>query len=271
LPWDCIESGISSKFIKDQTACSIKEEITSICDNNCTHNCGVCTKECRVVKNIIQGEKLLPDAADAGKTDGVVAQAAPSDPGVHRILFSFSKNGSAVFSGHLSLIEIFCMSFMRADIPVAYSQGFNPLPKLEFSSPVSIGIFAENEIAAVEITGYFSAEKFRNDLNRKLPDGIRIKEAQNFYIGSGEKKHSVASLLWGYVYAGDTGSAAQDAANNIDYVKFSDEKKYRLSRTGDNGSLYGLRRLQALAKYPDAKDIEKGESYFTVYQSLYPL
>jgi radical SAM-linked protein len=244
----------------------------------CTHNCGICDTNCRVVKNIIQTEPETLTVAKAAENaqlpDLPENKKNQADTDVWRILFSFSKKDGAVFHGHLSLIEIFCMAFMRADIPVTFTNGFNPLPKLEFCSPISLGIFAEGEIAAVETTGYFSAEKFKDDLNTKLPPGIRVVEAQSYLIPKGTKKYSVSSLLWGYAYAASVRPETEPESHcdpvNADFVKALDEKKYRLSRTGEDGSVYGLQRLAALAKYPNGKDTEKGESYFTVYRKLYP-
>ncbi|MDR0877723.1 MAG: TIGR03936 family radical SAM-associated protein [Treponema sp.] len=286
VPWECIKSGVSPNFIRGQAACSINREITSTCDKNCTHNCGICTEKCEIVKNTIHIEPecaaelpLPPEERNAGE----IKTNTTGDPPVWKILFSFGKSGSAVFHGHLSLIEIFSMAFMRSNIPVQFTKGFNPLPKLEFSSPVSIGIFTEGEIAAIETVGYFPPEKFIHDLNARLPQGIEVKEAQGYVIPTGEKKHSLASLLWGYAYAADQTPPEGGLhvslgylSQNVDFIKASDEKKYRLSRKSGEASPYGLRRLSVLAKYPEKMSgtfftaQEKGESYFTVYRNLYP-
>jgi hypothetical protein len=182
-----------------------------------------------------------------------------------RILFTFAKKGSAVFHSHLALMEIFSMTFLRAGIPVLYSQGFNPLPKLEIAAPLSIGIEADAEIAAIDTRTFLSAQDFQKALHSTLPDGICIREAMHISIPFGVKKHSLSSLLWGYTYKN------QDCSNTcpqLDQVRREDEKKYRLSRLGSDGSLYGLNRHSVLAK--SLEDPHKPESYFTVYTALYP-
>jgi radical SAM-linked protein len=149
------------------------------------------------------------------------------------------------------------MAFIRANIPVFYSQGFNPLPKMEIASPLSLGIKASGEIALIETDGYFSAEAFRNSLNDFLPDGYMVTEAMNVFIPVGHKKHSLSSLLWGYVYAGREGEPEMVAAKA--------EKSYRASRVAESGSNYSLERLSVLAKSQSGSD-----SYFIVYRALYP-
>ena len=145
------------------------------------------------------------------------------------------------------------MTFIRAGIPVHYSQGFNPLPRLEIASPLSIGVKACGEIALIETEGFFEAEKFKKLFNDFLPDGFEVIEAMNIYIPHGSKKHSVSSLLWGYSYTGVDGKT--------ELVPAKDEKIYR------GGNVYGLERLAILAK---TNNPEQGESYFKVYRQLYP-
>ena len=154
-----------------------------------------------------------------------------------------------------------------------YSQGFNPLPRLDIASPLSLGISAGGEIAAIDTEGYFDAETFMQSLNACLPEGLAVTRAMNVLIPFGHKKHSVSSLLWGYSYA--------SGGEKPDLVKACEEKPYRAQRSGgtEAGSVYGLERLAVLACPPatDAKlataaeGAEVGGSYFDVYRELYPL
>jgi hypothetical protein len=177
--------------------------------------------------------------------------------GVHRLLFSYAKTGTGIFYSHLSLIEIFAMAMMRAGLPVAYSEGFNPLPRLEIASPLSIGIEGHGEIGAVETAEPIGAEEFVGKLNKALPEGVKLLEGLELYIPRGQKKHSLSSLLWGFVYANGEGS---------DIVPREEEKNYRLKRTGA-GPVYGLRRLKLLAQKPGAEG--EGRSYFELFRELY--
>jgi len=248
-PWSCIESGIPPHYFESEFEKSRTGEITLPCMNNCNRPCGICSKNTKVVQNSIHPK--------VNSNKKIEKKAPVTDPDTHRIIFSFSKQGSAVFHPHLGLLEIFSMAFIRAGLPILYTQGFNPLPRLEIASPLSLGLAARGEIAAIDTESRFDAERFKTQLNAFLPEGIEVIQAMNVFIPSGEKKRSLASLLWGYVYPGGDGKPETVEAKN--------EKAYRQSRIGVTGNLYNLERLSVLAR----GDAPVGESYFEVYRGLY--
>jgi len=255
LPWASICSGLSEKFYQQELEKSNNGELTYQCIKKC-NNCGICEKPSQIVQNSIQfkenSRNKMPEIPAISKTD----------PDTYRIIFSFSKQGTAVFHPHLGLLEIFYMTFLRADIPIIYTKGFNPLPKLEIASPLSLGIRAGGEVASIDTAGYFSAEQFKKSLSEFFPEGLQVVESMNVFIPSGGKKHSLSSLLWGYVYTG------KDSEKEI--VEAKEEKSYREARIGSAGSIYNLERLSLLASINGTKDESSGGSYFEVYRSLYP-
>ena len=251
LPWSFVDSGIGEKHLVKELEKSKAGEITLSCIKNCTKSCEICGLGSKIVKNIIQYKH--DSEAGCHNDLSIMNPNTPAPAPTYRIIFSFSKKGSAVFHSHLGLIEIFSMSFLRANIQVKYTQGFNPLPRLDIASPLSVGIIAGGEIASIDTEFFFEAEQFRTNLNEFLPEGIEIIEAMNIHIKPGVKKHSVSSLLWGFVYKGQNGQE--------EIVDAKNEKSYRLSRKGSDGSNYDLERISVLAR--------KEESYFDVYRELY--
>ena len=255
LPWADVCSGYDEGYFESELNKSHSGEITSPCIQNCT-SCGICDSSLNLVENTIHNEVI----SQAEEPEIVVIKP---DPDTHRIIFSFSKQGSAVFQAHLGLLEIFAMAFVRAGLPVLYSQGFNPLPRLDIASPLSLGISAKGEIAGVDTEDFIDAGYFKTTLNRFLPEGLELIDAMNVYIPSGGKKYSVSSLLWGYSYLGKDGT--------IDLVKADEEKAYRLSRLGMDASVYGLERISVLARPTKENSGEScGVSYFDVFRMLYP-
>ena len=126
-----------------------------------------------------------------------------------------------------------------------------------------MGICADGEIATIDTDVFYNAEKFKKELNLYLPKGLRVEESINVLIPSGAKKYSVTALLWGYRYTGNDG--------NTDLVQAKEEKAYRLSRTGENGTIYDLKRHSVLARNisGDSDNIPY-ISYFDLYRELYP-
>jgi len=260
--WMSIDSCVTEKFLKDESEKSNNFIRTVSCKEKC-NSCGAC-------KNIIYPQKLPQKHENREITVNHninTVNKSKNDPPIYRVLFNFSKIDSIVFHGHLSLIEIFSMSFKRAGIPVNYTQGFNPIIKMEFASPLSTGINANCEFASVDFYENTDTDSFINKLNQSFPKGINIKEARCFYIKSGEKKQSLSSLLWGYEYIGSN-------ENIIDYVNCKDEKVYRKNRLEtDCKTVFELKRNKVLAKNitTDNKSDKTSEyiSYFDAYSFLY--
>ncbi|GHV82036.1 B12-binding protein [Spirochaetia bacterium] len=284
LPWSVIDSGTAQSFLLAESQKSDARTATDPCASACDHRCGICPKLCRLAENItpmvpshsmdavhptsnqtrLGDEPPADNATTANGSEPLqssLTDECPKDPTTFRILFSFAKTGSAVWLPHLALIEVFSMASLRSGIPVLFTQGFNPLPKIDFAAPLSIGINAGGEIATADFGSFFSAGDFITRLNPQLPDGLVIQEAINITIPPGTKKHSTAALLWGFTYQGGPLSSSES-----DIVKAAEEKQYRQNRISAGESLVDLHRTSALAKYPgDANP----ESYFTVYRKLY--
>jgi radical SAM-linked protein len=71
---------------------------------------------------------------------------------VQRLRFSFSKFGAARYIGHLDLARALERSLRRANMPVAYSQGFNPRPKMQFAAALPLGYSSDYELADIWLT-----------------------------------------------------------------------------------------------------------------------
>lgn len=86
----------------------------------------------------------------------------------------FIKKDEMRFISHLDLNRTFARAFRRAELPIAYSEGFNPRPKLVFGLNLSIGTESECEILDTQFTNEVSFEEILNLLNNNLPKGLRV-------------------------------------------------------------------------------------------------
>ena len=75
----------------------------------------------------------------------------------------FSKTGYIRYTSHLDLLRLFKRAFRRAGIPVAYSHGFNPHPKMSFAQPLSLGYAAEEELLEFETEDPFDMSSAVSD------------------------------------------------------------------------------------------------------------
>lgn len=100
-----------------------------------------------------------------------------SQPIVQRLRCRYEKIGNARFFAHLELASLFFRAARRANLPVAYSKGFNPKPKFSFGPPTQLGLESECELVDIALTRGMSAAEFIESFNAALPVGLKIKEA----------------------------------------------------------------------------------------------
>lgn len=87
----------------------------------------------------------------------------------------FSKTGPLVYISHLDLTHTFVRAMNRARLPLRYSSGFNPHPKLVFALPLSVGMAGENELCDMGLAVDLSAEEFFERLRAELPPHLVLK------------------------------------------------------------------------------------------------
>lgn len=92
----------------------------------------------------------------------------------YRIIFS--KKGCLSFISHLDFNHSFIRILKRAGLPLRYSEGFNPRPKIVFGLPLSVGMEGENEIVDIGLTEELTCEEVKKRLSNAVPDEMVIKE-----------------------------------------------------------------------------------------------
>ena len=93
---------------------------------------------------------------------------------VLRYRLRFSKRAKLRFISHRDLMLVFERALRRAGLTVAYSQGFNPHPKLTFAHALALGVESHDEIIDIELSDDPSPDEFRSRLNEQMPEGAEI-------------------------------------------------------------------------------------------------
>lgn len=88
----------------------------------------------------------------------------------------FEKTGKLKFISHLDLMRTLHNALRRADLPVEYSEGFNPHMKISFALPLSIGTESTSEFLDIHFRTYVRENEVKDKLDHALPDEISIKE-----------------------------------------------------------------------------------------------
>ncbi|WP_432664239.1 TIGR03936 family radical SAM-associated protein [Wukongibacter baidiensis] len=108
-----------------------------------------------------------------------------------KMLVKFTKQDRMKFLSHLELIKLVERAFRRASVPLKFSQGFNPHPKIAFAAPLAVGVSSEGEYLTVELDEKLDTKEFVDNLNNVLPEGIKFLKAK--YIDN--KSKSLMSIV----------------------------------------------------------------------------
>lgn len=93
-----------------------------------------------------------------------------------KLRMRFSKTGRAAYISHLDLVQTIQRAFFRAELPLKYSEGFNPRPQLSALLPLSVGTESVCELMDFQVTKEVDITTISHRLSATLPEGIRIME-----------------------------------------------------------------------------------------------
>ncbi len=95
-----------------------------------------------------------------------------------RVRIRFSKSGELRFIGHHDLVRALERLFRRAQLPLAFSQGFHPKPKMSFPLALALGIEGREEVLELELAEALSGEEILARLARHSLPGLRFLSAE---------------------------------------------------------------------------------------------
>lgn len=92
-----------------------------------------------------------------------------------RVWIKFAKESPMRFLSHLDLMRVWQRAIRRAGLPVAYSAGFNPHPKISFASALAVGVTSDGEYLDIQFAELLGGDAFER-LSETLPHGLRLLE-----------------------------------------------------------------------------------------------
>jgi radical SAM family uncharacterized protein/radical SAM-linked protein len=176
LPWDIVSVGASADFLKAERQRAYSEELTGDCRDGDCQNCGVCDFD-GVKPSLFKPSASNSDDGPRQSPRPAVASSTGPVPTI-RYAFNYSKTGRARYFGHLEFINLLIRAINRAKIPVVFSHGFHPKPKISFVSSLAVGIESEWETFYLIVDAPLDLQKAITDLNNQLPEGIKILDGR---------------------------------------------------------------------------------------------
>ena len=82
------------------------------------------------------------------------------------------------YISHLDLMRLFIRAMRRAGLPLKYTCGFSPHPKLSIKRALKLGVESDNEEAMIVLRERIDNEDFQQRLGQQLPEGIKIKHVE---------------------------------------------------------------------------------------------
>ena len=95
-----------------------------------------------------------------------------------RIRIKFNKSDEMRYTGHLDLHRSWERTFRRAKLPLAYSQGFHPQPRINLASALPLGFTSTGEMVDIWLENELPIYEIRSRLERAAPPGIKLQEVE---------------------------------------------------------------------------------------------
>ena len=169
LPWDRVDCGVTKPYLQKQLAAARNGAEVEDCVLAPCSVCGACDYE--VVKNRVYEPADYQHAAPR--------PPRPPEPVARtHVRVRYAKGGRLVALSHLETMHSILRAVRRAALPMAYSQGYHPKPRVSFGPALPVGVESRCEYLDLELTGFQDAEEVGRRLGAALPPGLRLEEAR---------------------------------------------------------------------------------------------
>ena len=163
-----------------------------------------------------------------------MADPAAQLPAVQHLVVRYAKRGKMRFASHRDVARVFERGVRRAGLPIAYSAGFTPHPRISYAGGTPTGVASEAEYLSLALTSRQAAAQVRERLNATLPDGIDVIDVTE----DTEGPKALEASQWQVVVPGVAPAAAERAVAG--FLALSEAPVERLTDKG-------VRRLDARA------------------------
>ena len=207
LPWDGVSLGPAKGFYKKEWEKSVRHLLTQRCQHDCDHPCGICNGREHV--SVHSPQEIADSSRGLANKKLVLPPERPESniPILYRVLFSFRRTDGGEYTAYLAQVEMFRKAILRSNLPFVFTAGFNPLPRLEFATAMSLGIPSLEETATCYLYEPCTPEVFLATMNKVLPPFFRLTEALVFPVTNLRKRETLSQGLWGCQYRYDCADA----------------------------------------------------------------
>ena len=187
LPWDHIDTGIDKAWLADDLQRALAAAVVPDCSFDGCSSCGVCGPD--LGHNVVVPAPAVPTQ--------VPTQAPPSGR-VCRLRVRFAKTGSMALLSHLDLMRMLERALRRSCLPISYTGGFHPLPRIQIALALPLGAQANSEWMDLEFTESLAPESMQLALQPLLPEGIVLLAAEEVPLRGPSLSQELAGAIWSF-------------------------------------------------------------------------
>ncbi len=187
LPWDHIDTGIEKKWLAQDLQRALSSIVLPDCSFSSCSSCGVCGPD--MGHNVVIEPPPIPYKKN---------QIPPPIEKVCRIRIRFEKTTPMHLLSHLDLMRLLERALRRSKLPVSFSGGFHPLPRIQIALALPLGIEALGELMDIDFFKEVDASFVKEELQKKLPFGLKIITCENTPFSKKSLSQLLKEAVWSF-------------------------------------------------------------------------
>jgi radical SAM family uncharacterized protein/radical SAM-linked protein len=201
LPWDHIDSGVDKRWLADDLRQALAAAVVPDCSFEGCSSCGVCGPE--LGHNVVIPPPAIPEQ---------LPQRPPASERVQRLRFRFAKTGSLALLSHLDLVRLMERALRRSGVPVSFTGGFHPLPRVQFALALPLGAEAAGEWMDVEMAEWQDPAWVCQRLQEQLPPQFALQTVLEVPVSGVSLSQELVAASWSLVLQPEPPAEASGAA-----------------------------------------------------------
>jgi radical SAM family uncharacterized protein/radical SAM-linked protein len=185
LPWDHIDSGVDKAWLAEDLQRALAAAVVPDCSFEGCSSCGVCGPE--LGHNVVVPPPPIPPQQPS---------RAPASERIQRLRFGFARGGSLALLSHLDTLRLLERALRRSELPVSFSGGFHPLPRLQLALPLPLGAEGFGEWMDLEFAQRLDPATVRDRLQAVLPAGFRLLAVAEVPVSGPSLSQELVAADW---------------------------------------------------------------------------
>ena len=187
LPWDHIDTGIDKGWLAEDLKRALAAAVVPDCSFDGCSSCGVCGPD--LGHNVVVPPPQVPTQ---------VPTKAPPSARVCRLRIRFAKTGSMALLSHLDLVRLLERALRRSALPISFTGGFHPLPRLQIALALPLGAQAHGEWMDMEFCEPLDSGTFQQTLQPLIPQEIRLLQVSEVPVSAPSLSQHICGAVWSF-------------------------------------------------------------------------